>query len=102
MQKKYSAKLPRDFAGRQLIKEAMAGYGRMNEFTKEELRRNLPKMTEDKSRQIFEELYTAWEHTRKYYPTDPKTDAILDQLHIRELIETRRLWDKIAQKISEK
>jgi hypothetical protein len=89
MLQKYRNRLPRDAKRRQLIKEAIAGCGRMNQFTEEELWRNLPKMTEDEARQVFEELYAAWEHTRKYYPSHPKGDAILDKIHIEELVETR-------------
>lgn len=102
MPKKYKAQLPRDAKSRQLIKEAMAGYGRMNQFTEEELWRNLPKMTEDEARQVFEELYAAWEHTRRYYPNNPQGDAILDKIHIHELVETRILWDKLAHGLVKK
>jgi hypothetical protein len=102
MQKKHSTQLPRDSAGRQLVKEALAGYGRANEFIEEEeLRRNLPKMTENESRQEYEELCSVWEHTRKHYP-DPKGEAILDQLHIQYLVERRRLWDKIGQGLAKR
>ena len=95
MPPKYKIRLPRDPGSRRVIREALAGYRRMNEFTEEELRRELPKMTEDRSRRIFEELYTAWLQTRRYHP-DPKGDAILDQQHIQELVEQRRLWNKIG------
>src|SRR5574341_914451 len=96
MPKKYSARLPRDPASRYLIKEALEGYRRMNQFTEEELRRNLPKMTEEESRREYEDLCKVWEHTQKYYP-DPQGEALLDQLHIEYLIERRRLWDRIAR-----
>jgi hypothetical protein len=101
MQKKYSTQLPRDSAGQQLVKEALAGYGRVNKFIEEELKRNLPKTTENESRQEYEELYSFWDHTRKLYP-DPKGEAILDQLHIQYLIERRRLWDKIGQELAKR
>lgn len=101
MHKKYSTQLPRDSAGRQLIKEALSGYSRANKFVEGELRRNLPKMTEDESRQEYEELYSVWEHTRKHHP-DPKGEAILDQLHIQYLVERRRLWDKIGQELAKR
>ncbi len=99
MHKKYPTQLPRDSAGRQLIKEAIAGYGRVNKFIEEELKRNLPKMTENESRQEYEELYSVWDQTRKLYP-DPKGEAILDQIHIQHLVERRRLWDKIGQELA--
>lgn len=73
----------------------------MNQFTEEELRRSLPKMTEDESRNEYEDLCEVWEHTRKYHP-DPQGEAILDQLHIRYLVERRRLWDKIARGLAKK
>lgn len=95
---KYSAKLPRDFEGRQLLKEALAGYGRANEHIENELRQKLPKISEEAARQEFEELYAVWQHTRKYHP-DPAGEAILDQLHIQSLVERRRMWDKIARQL---
>ncbi|MGH7495996.1 MAG: hypothetical protein ACREOO_26890 [bacterium] len=101
MSKKYKILLPRDPESRRIIREALAGYRRMNEFTEEELRRELPKMTEDDSRKIFEELYAAWQQTRQYYP-DPKGDAILDQQHIQELVEQRRLWNKIGWELAKR
>ncbi len=101
MQKKYSTQLPRDSAGRQLVKEALAGYSRVNDFIEEELKRKLPKMTENESRREYEELYAVWEHTRKHHP-DPKGEAILDQLHIQYLVERRRLWDKIGQGLAKR
>ncbi len=101
MHKKYPTQLPRDAAGRQLIKEAITGYGRVNKFLEEELKRNLPKMTENESRKEYEELCSVWEHTRKHYP-DPKGEAILDQLHIQYLVERRRLWDRIEQQLAKR
>jgi hypothetical protein len=95
MPQKNKIRLPRNLESRRVICEALAGYRRMNEFTEEELRRELPKMTEDDSRKIFEELYAAWQQTRQYYP-DPRGDAILDQQHIQEFVEQRRLWNKIG------
>jgi hypothetical protein len=73
----------------------------MNQFTEEELRRNLPKMTEEESRREYEELCEVWEHTQKYYP-DPQGEAMLDQRHIQYLVERRRLWDKIARGLAQK
>ncbi|MDZ7290212.1 MAG: hypothetical protein ONB44_13020 [candidate division KSB1 bacterium] len=102
MPKKYSAHLPRDPAGRNLIKEALEGYRQMNRFTDEELCHNLPQLTESESRKEYAELYAVWEHTRKHYPTNPQSDAILDQIHIQELVECRRLWDKIAQGLAKR
>lgn len=96
MQKKYPTQLPRDSASRQLLREALAGYGRMNRFVEAELKRNLPKMTEEESSQEYAELYAVGEHTRKHYP-DPQGEAALEQQHIQYLIERRRLWDKIGQ-----
>jgi hypothetical protein len=93
--KKHLPQLPRDAAGRALLKKALDGYRRMNQLTEEERRRNLPQMTEDESRSEYEDLCETWEHTRKHYP-DPQGEAILDQLHIQYLIERRQLWDKIA------
>jgi hypothetical protein len=101
MHKKYSTQLPRDSAGRQFIKEAIAGYGRVNKFIEEELKRNLPMMTENESRREYEELYSVWDHTRKHHP-DPKGEAILGQLHIQYLVERRRLWDKIGQELAKR
>ncbi len=101
MHKKYPAQFPRDAAGRQLVKEAIAGYGRVNKFIEEESRRSLPKMTENESRQEYDELFSVWDHTRKLYP-DPKGEAILDQLHIQYLVERRRLWDRIGQELAKR
>jgi len=101
MQKKYPTQLPRDSASRQLLREAFAGYGRMNKFVEEELKRNLPQITENESRREYEELCSVWDHTRKYYP-DLKGEAVLDQLHIQYLVERRRLWDKIGQGLAQR
>jgi hypothetical protein len=101
MPKKYSAQLPRDPAGLALMKKALAGYRRMNQLTEEERRRDLPKMTEEASRNVYEDLCEVWEHTRKHYP-DPQGEARLDQLHIQYLIERRQLWDKIALGLTRK
>jgi hypothetical protein len=98
---KYPAKLPRDPEGRQLIKEALAGYRIMNELTEEELYRELPKLTEEQARKDFEELCAAWDLTRKHHP-DPEGEAILDQLHIQELVEQRRLWNKIGYELAKR
>jgi len=101
MSKKYSAQLPRDARGREIVKDALAGYRRMNKFSESELRHDLPKMTEDESREQFEELSLVWQHSRSLYPSTTD-DAILDQMHIEELAKGRRLWDKIAQRLAEK
>lgn len=101
MPKKYSTQLPRDARGREIIKDALAGYRRMNEFSESELRNDLPKMTEDESRKQFEELCLVWHHS--HLPSPSTTDdAMLDQMHIEELVKGRRLWDKIAQRLAEK
>lgn len=96
MQKKYPTQLLRDSVGRQLLRETLAGYGRMNSFVEAELKQNLPKLTEEASSKEYAELYAVWDHTRKHYP-DPDGEAVLEQQHIQYLIERRRLWDKIGQ-----
>lgn len=77
----------------------LAGYRRMNNFTEEELRHRLPQMTEKRASKIFEDLYSGWEYMRKLYP-DPEGDARLAGLHMKELIEQRKLWDRIAHALS--
>lgn len=94
------AKLLRDPERRRLIKEMLAGYRLMNELDEEEMRRRLPKTTEAEARKIFEDLYSGWEYTRKQYP-NPEGEARLARLHLHELIEQRRVWDKIAHKLGE-
>jgi hypothetical protein len=96
-----AAKLPRDHRTRQIIKASLAGYRRMNELTEAELRRDLPTMTEEESRQEHEELWAVWEQTRKYHP-DPHGEALLDQLHIAALVERRRLWNKLVRGLARK
>jgi hypothetical protein len=98
---KHSRKLPRDSASRLIIKETLAGYRRMNEFTEQELRRDLPTMTEKESRAEYEELCAVWDQTRKLHP-DPQRDALLDQIHLEELVERRRLWNKIGCELSQR
>ena len=95
MPKKNSAQLPRDAASLALMKKTLAGYRRMNQLTEKEQRRRLPKMTDDESRREYEDLCEVWEQTRRHHP-DPKGEARLDRLHIQNLVERRRLWDKIA------
>jgi hypothetical protein len=97
----YATKLPRDHGTRQLIKASLAGYHRMNELTEAELHRDLPTMTEEESRQEYEELWAVWDQTRKYHP-DPHGEALLDQLHIAALVERRRLWDKLIRELARK
>lgn len=101
MQKKYPTQLPRDAASRQLLRESLAGYGRVNKFVEEELKRNLPQMTESEARREYEELCSVGDHTRMYHP-DSKGEAVLEQLHIQYLIERRRLWDKIGQGLAQR
>lgn len=96
MQKKYPTQLPRDSVSRQLLRETLAGYGRMNKYVEDELKRNLPKMTETEARKEYEELCAVLEQTRKYYP-DSQGEAVLEQLHIQYLIDRRQQWDKIGQ-----
>ncbi len=98
---KPSTKLPGDSQSRQIIKEALEGYRRMNEFTEEELFHDLPAMTEKESRAEYEELCAVWDQTRKFYP-DPKGDALLDQIHVEELVERRRLWNKIGYELAKR
>ena len=98
--KKSPAQLLGDPERRLRLKEALAGYRLMNDFAEEELRNKLPRMPKNMARKIFGEFYSVWEHTRKQYP-NPEGDARLARLHIRELIAQRKLWDKIAQGMSQ-
>lgn len=93
--------LPRDPQSRQIIKKALAGYRRMNAFTDEELRRDLPSMPEEESRAEYEELCAVWDQTRKLYP-DPQGEAFADQIHIQELVARRRWWNKIGYELAKR
>ncbi|MFQ5824956.1 MAG: hypothetical protein ACE5JB_12950 [bacterium] len=95
-QKKY--KLPDDPALRQLIRDQLAGYKVMNEFVQQEQRRNLPKMTPEESKEIYIELLKIWEHSQK----QNHDMGNLDRLRIQELVERRRLFDKIAEGLTKK
>jgi predicted Rdx family selenoprotein len=90
-QNKY--KFPDDPELKQLIRDQLAGYKVMNEFVRQEQRRNLPKMTPEESKEIFEGLWMMWEYTRKKYPDYKK----LDKLRIKQLIKRRKLWDRISK-----
>ncbi|NIR51783.1 hypothetical protein GWO43_24710 [candidate division KSB1 bacterium] len=79
-QKKYKiVKVPKK---RRLIREQIAGFKRMNEFVREEQRQELPEMTPEESKEIFEGLWMMWENTKKQYPDYKK----LDRIRIQELV----------------
>lgn len=75
------------------IRDQIAGFKKMNEFVLNEQRENLPKMTFEKSNEIYEGLWTMWEFSRKKYPDYKK----LDRMHIEELVKRRKIWDRIAK-----
>ena len=76
-----------------MIREQLAGFKKMNEFVREEKRHKFPTMTAERSREIYEGLWSMWEFTRAKYPDYKKTD----RLRIRDLVERRRIWDLIAK-----
>jgi len=53
---------------KQRVREQMAGYKKMNEIILQEQRENLPKMTPEESKAIYEDLFLVWEHTQKQNP----------------------------------
>lgn len=78
---------------KQRVREQITGYKKMNEFILQEQRENLPKMTPEKSNEIYEGLWTMWEFSRKKYPDYKK----LDRLRIEELVKRRKIWDRITK-----
>lgn len=95
-QEKY--KFPNDPALKQLIRDQLEGFKVMNEFVRQEQRRNLPKMTPEESKEIYQELLNIWEHSRSQNPDMGN----LDRLRLQKLIIRRRLFDRIAKGLAKK
>lgn len=93
MSKKKSYEIHKDPVLKQRIRDQIAGFKKMNELVLEEQRRNLPKMTPEESKEIYEGLWMMWEFTRKKYPDYKK----LDRLRIDELVNRRKIWDLLAK-----
>ncbi|MFQ5639942.1 MAG: hypothetical protein ACE5IR_18335 [bacterium] len=93
MKTKQAYKIIHDPKVKQLIRDQIEGYKEMNEFVQDEQRKNLPKMTPEESKAIYEELWQVWENSQKQNPLDMRQ---MDRLRIKALIHRRRLFDKIA------
>ncbi|MFQ6113715.1 MAG: hypothetical protein ACE5NG_06440 [bacterium] len=98
MKNKKEFKLIKDPEKRQRIRDQLAGFKRMNEFVRKEQRQKLPKMTAEESKEIYIELLKIWEHSQK----QNHDMGTVDRLRIQELVERRRLFDKIAEGLTKK
>ncbi|MFQ5865316.1 MAG: hypothetical protein ACE5IW_08830 [bacterium] len=98
MKRNKEFKLIKDPEKRQLIRDQFAGFKLMNEFVRKEQRQKLPKMTPEESKEIYIELLKIGEHSQK----QNRDMGNLDRLRIQELVERRRLFDKIAAGLTEK
>ncbi|MFQ5771767.1 MAG: hypothetical protein ACE5HX_14630 [bacterium] len=98
MNSKKAYKLFCDPLNRQLIRDQIAGFKKMNELVRKEQREKLPKMTTEESKKIYMELLQIWEHSQKQNPEMGN----LDRLRSQELIKQRDLFAKIASGLSKK